>query len=260
MRQPIARTLILAAGLAASPVMADDCAHKAEREAVLDAGGARLVRIEAAAGTLRIEGKTGQTGVEARGTACASSEQVLGQIRLNATRQGDVILVKVEIPENQSWGRNEQARLDLTVTVPRIMPLEVFDGSGSAQIAHVGKLSVRDGSGELSVSDVTGDLAIDDGSGSIEVAGVTGNVRLSDGSGSITVRDVGGSVTVAEDGSGSIEVQTVAGSVTIEEDGSGSIDVGGVKGDFTVSRDGSGGIAHRDVAGQVRIPSDRHHH
>jgi hypothetical protein len=241
MTQPIARTLILAAGLAASPALADDCAHKAEREAALDAGGTRSVRIEASAGTLRIEGRTGQTGVEARGTACASSEQVLGQIRLNATRQGDVIVVKVEIPEGSSWGWNEQARLDLAVTVPRIMPLDVFDGSGSAEIAHVGKLTVRDGSGELSVTDVAGDLDIDDGSGSIEVAGVTGSVRLSDGSGSIRVRDVGGSVTV-------------------EEDGSGSIEVAGVKGDFTVSNDGSGGIAHRDVAGQVRIPSDRRDH
>lgn len=240
MRHPIS-VLVLAAGLAASPVLADDCAHRAEREATLDAGGARSVRIDAAAGELRIEGRTGQTTVAARGTACASSEQVLGQIRLNATRQGDVIVVKVQIPEGSSWGWSEQARLDLTVTVPRIMPLEVEDGSGSAEIAHVGKLNVRDGAGELSVSDVTGDLGIVDGSGSIEVTGVTGNVRLSDGSGSITVKDVGGSVTV-------------------DEDGSGGIDVAGVKGDFTVSRDGSGGIEHRNVAGQVRIPSDTRGH
>lgn len=240
MRQPIS-VLILAAALAAGPAAADDCPHRAEREAGLDAGGARSVRIEAAAGELRIEGRTGQTRVEARGTACASSEQVLGQIRLNATRRGDVIVVKVEIPERSSWGWNEQARLDLTVIVPRIMPLDVYDGSGSADIAHVGNLSVHDGSGELAVSDVTGDLAITDGSGSIEVSGVTGNVRLRDGSGSIGVRNVGGSVTV-------------------EEDGSGSIDVAGVKGDFTVTRDGSGGIDHRDVAGQVRVPSDRRNH
>jgi hypothetical protein len=233
--------LILAAGLAASPVLADDCAHKAEREAALDAGGARSVRIEAGAGELRVEGRTGQTRVEARGTACASSEQVLGQIRLAATRQGDVIVVKVQIPEGSAWGWNEQARLDLTVTLPRIMPLEVDDGSGAAAIAHVGKVTVRDGSGELSLTDVAGDVVIVDGSGSIEVTGVTGSVRLSDGSGSITVKDVGGSVTV-------------------EEDGSGGIDVAGVKGDFTVSQDGSGGIAHRNVAGQVRIPSDRHDH
>jgi DUF4097 and DUF4098 domain-containing protein YvlB len=239
MKKRIARALFLGAGLAASPILADDCAHKAQREAALDAGGVRSVRIEASAGELRIEGRTGQTSVEARGTACASSEQVLGQVRLKATRQGDVIVVKVEIPDSSSWGWNEQARLDLIVTVPRIMPLDVDDGSGSAEIAHVGRLTLRDGAGELSVTDVVGDLDIDDGSGSIEVAGVTGDVRLSDGSGSIRVRNVGGSVTV-------------------EEDGSGSIEVAGVKGDFTVSRDGSGTIAHRDVAGQVRTPSDRH--
>ena len=257
MRQFLGRTLVVAVGLAASPVLADDCPHEAARQAVLDTGGARSVRIEAAAGELRVEGKTGQTSVEARGTACASSEQVLGQIQLHATRQGDVIVVRVEIPELSSWGWGEQqARLDLTVTLPRMMPLDVNDGSGSTWIAHVGKLKMRDGSGELTVTDVAGDVSIDDGSGSIEVAGVTGDVRLSDGSGSIDVRDVGGSVIVDEDGSGSIEVGSVTGSVTVERDGSGSIDVAGVKGDFTVARDGSGGIAHRDVAGQVRIPRD----
>jgi hypothetical protein len=234
--------LILAAGLAASPVLADDCGHRAEREAALDTAGARSVRIEAHAGELKVEGRSGQTRVEARGTACASSEQILGQIRIDATRRGDVIVVKVVIPERGSaWSWNEQARLDLVVLVPRIMPLSIDDGSGSAEIAHVGPLKMTDGSGELTVSDVAGDVDIEDGSGSIEVTGVTGDVRLSDGSGGLTVRDVGGSVLV-------------------EEDGSGSIDVSGVKGDFTVASDGSGGIEHRNVAGLVKVPDDRRHH
>jgi hypothetical protein len=235
------QALVLTFVLAAAPALADDCAHRADREASLDAGGARSVRIEAGAGELHVEGRTGQTRVEATGTACASSEQVLERIRLTATRQGDVIVIKAEIPDESSWGWNEQRRLDMTVIVPRILPLEINDGSGSAAIAHVGPASIRDGSGELTVTDVVGDLRIEDGSGSIEVEKVTGNVRLSDGSGSIDVRGVGGSVTV-------------------DEDGSGSIDVTDVKGDFTVSHDGSGGIAHRDVAGQVHIPSDRRDH
>lgn len=242
MKQPITRTrtLILAAMLAPASALAADCAYKAEREALLDAGGARSVRIEAAGGELKVEGRTGQTRVEARGTACASSQEVLSRILLRATRVGDAIVVKVDMPDGSSRDWNEQATLDLTVIVPRIMPLDVDDGSGSAHIAHVGNLRVHDGSGELSVSDVTGDLDIEDGSGSIDVTGVSGSVRLSDESGSITVKGVGGSVTVAEDGSG-------------------GIDVTGVKGDFTVTSDGSGGIEHRNVGGQVRIPSDRRH-
>jgi DUF4097 and DUF4098 domain-containing protein YvlB len=245
MRLIALRVAAAAVVFAAGPVLAapwdDDCAHKADREAALDAAGARSVRVEAGAGSLRVEGRTGVTRVEAHGTACASNESVLGQIRLTAVRQGDVIVIKAEIPDRSSWIGNDQARLDLVVGLPRLLPVKVEDGSGSATIAHVGPLTVHDGSGELIVSDVAGDVAIEDGSGSIEVDGVTGSVRLSDGSGSIAVHDVSGSVTVDEDGSGSIEVASV-------------------KGDFTVSRDGSGGIDHREVAGQVRIPGDRRHH
>ena len=235
--------LVLTIGIlgGATAAAADDCRHRADREAALDTGGVRSVRIEAGAGELRVEGRTGQTRVEATGVACASSEQVLGQIRLTARREGNVIVIKAELPDGSGWGWSEQARLDMTVTVPRILPLEIDDGSGSAAIAHVGPATIKDGSGELTVEDVVGDLRIEDGSGSVEVARVTGNVRLSDGAGSISVREVGGSVTV-------------------DDDGSGSIDVAAVKGDFTVSRDGSGGISHRDVAGQVHVPSDHQNH
>ena len=237
MNHALVLTFAVAAAVTATPAVADDCTYHAPREAALDAGGVRSVRIEAGAGELRVEGRTGQTRVEATGTACASGEPMLDHIRLTATRQGDVIVVKAEIPEGSTWSWNDTARLDMTVIVPRILPLEIEDGSGSAAIAHVGPVRIRDGSGELTVTDVVGDVRIEDGSGSIEVEKVTGNVRLSDGSGGITVREVGGSVTV-------------------DEDGSGGIDVAGVKGDFTVAHDGSGGIEHRDIAGQVRIPSD----
>jgi hypothetical protein len=229
---------VLAASVCAGRAAADDCGHRGDREAALDTGGVRSVRIEAGAGELRVEGRTGQTRVEATGVACASSESVLGQIRLTATRDGNVIVIKTEIPDGSGAAWNDAARLDLTVIVPRILPIDVEDGSGSATIVHVGPATIHDGSGDLTVKDVVGDLRIEDGSGEIDVEKVTGNVRLSDGSGGITVRDVGGSVTV-------------------DDDGSGGIDVAGVKGDFTVKTDGSGGITHRAIAGQVHLPSDR---
>jgi hypothetical protein len=236
MNQTIALAVILSACVAFTPAFADDCPHRAERQAGVDAAGARSVRVEAGSGELRIEGRNGMARVEARGTACAAESGLLDQIRIRGTRQGDVVVIKVDLPERSpSWSWNERARVDLTVELPRNLALSVNDGSGSAEIAHVGALDVRDGSGELVITDVAGDLRVDDGSGSIEIRGVTGDVRLSDGSGSIDVQDVGGSVTV-------------------ERDGSGSIDVAAVKGDFTVARDGSGGIAHTRVAGQVRIP------
>ena len=255
MRQTTAVTFSLAACLAAAPAFAEDCVQRAEREAALDAGGVRAIRIEAGAGELRVEGKPGLTRVEARGTACAATPSLLDQVRLHATREGDTIVVRVETPESSSWGWNDSSpRLDLTVHVPPMVALRVNDGSGAASIASVGPLEMRDGSGELTVTDVTGAVTIHDGSGTVTLTRVTGDVRISDGSGSLIVREVRGSVTVDEDGSGEIEVGNVSGSVTVERDGSGSIDVADVRGDFVVHRDGSGGIEHRGVAGAVRIP------
>lgn len=240
MKKTAFTALIAAAALAATPALAAECPHQAEREASADAAGARAVRVEAGAGDLRVEGRDALARVEARGTACASDADVLEGIRVRATREGDVVVVKVEIPDRgMSWGRGRHAGLDLVVALPRKLPVTVEDGSGAAQIARVGTLKVRDGSGALVITDVDGDVGIEDGSGSIEVKRVAGDVRVSDGS-------------------GSVDVQDVEGSVTVDEDGSGSIDVSGVKGDFTVAHDGSGGIAHRQVAGQVRIPDRRH--
>jgi hypothetical protein len=263
MRQKTVVTVLVSAVLAAAAsagadFMGDACEHRADREAAVDAAGVRAVRIEAKAGSLRVEGRPGQARIEARGTACGSTADILAQVRLSATRQGDTVVVRVETPESdESWGwGSQQARLNLAVSLPPRLPLEVNDGSGAAAITHVGALRVRDGSGEVTVSDVTGDVDVHDGSGALEITRVVGDVRISDGSGSILVRDVQGSVVVTEDGSGGIEVGTVTGSVTVERDGSGSIDVADVRGDFTVRRDGSGGIGHRGVSGRVSIPDE----
>src|SRR5688572_7933325 len=165
MSQKIAVTLLAAAALvAAASAAADDCAHKAAREALLDAGGAREVRIEAGAGELKVEGKPGLTRVEARGTACAPTAGVLDQVRLTATRDGDTVVVKVEMPDGGSelWTASSP-RLDLAVLVPPTIALKVNDGSGSMSVTHVGPLQIRDGSGELTVTDVGGDLDVHDG-------------------------------------------------------------------------------------------------
>src|SRR5438046_9973109 len=63
----------------------------APRNAVLDAAGARSVRVEAGAGILRVEGKAGITQVQVKGTAWASSQGIHKDIELIAERRGDEI-------------------------------------------------------------------------------------------------------------------------------------------------------------------------
>lgn len=232
--------------------------YTAPRNAVVDAAGARSVEVEAAAGSLRIEGKAGLRQVQVTGTARSSSQRFLSEIRLIAERRGDVVFIKADIPDGEwSRGRDNTGALDLVIQVPQGIDAEVSDGSGDAKVFNVGALEASDGSGDFSV-DGAASVRISDGSGNLRIENVGGDVRVSDGSGEIDVRNVTGSFTVETDGSGSIMATDVRGSVIVENDGSGEIEVNKVGRDFRVENKGSGNIDYSSVSGQINIPDRRH--
>lgn len=211
------------------------CPNQAPREARAEAAGTTVLRVVAKAGVLRIDGRPGATAVLVKGTACASSAELLAGIQISTERSGSRLEVRAEVPDTSSW-LDGHASLDLALEVPAELELEVEDGSGAVHIRNVAAVSVRDGSGDLTLETVAGEA------------------RITDGSGGITVRDAG-SVTIDEDGSGSISIAGVRGDVVIRDDGSGGITVRDVGGDFTVDADGSGAISHQAVKGRVRVPS-----
>ena len=228
--------LLPGAGAAQRYDRGDD--YTAPREADVDARGARRVSVEGRAGFLRIRGVDGLTQVRVRATARASRRAALDEIRLVARREGDVVVVRADIPDRADDGGWDDVRaLDLTLEVPRGVAADVVDGSGEVAIRGVGALDLKDGSGEIDVEDV-------------------GPTRIEDGSGEVRVRDVRGDLRVA-DGSGAIEVRRVRGSVVVERDGSGGIDVQDVGGDLTVDRARGRGIDFAGVRGRVSIPDDR---
>ena len=202
--------------LTASGSFAYDCDHTAPRDEVIDAAGAERIEIDASAGFLKVHGSEGASEIRVSGEACASSESLLEDIRLEVRRSGDRVRIVAEIPESR-WGRST-AKLDLTIEVPSSVELEIDDGSGEIEVRNVGSTTIDDGSGEIEVSEVAGDLEIDDGSGEIEVTGVTGQVRIDDGSGEINLRTVG-SVVIDDDGSGEIDIEEVFGDVMVRSDG-----------------------------------------
>jgi hypothetical protein len=252
------------AAFAAAPFLIGTAAnaqspYSAPRNAVVDASGARTVEVEAAAGSLRVEGKPGLRQVQVTGTAWSSSQQMLSRIRLIAERRGDVVFIKADIPDNdESWYRNNySAALDLVIEVPQGMDADVSDGSGDAKILNVGSLEASDGSGSLSVTGASGSVRITDGSGDLTIENIGGDVKVEDGSGDINVRNVTGSFIVETDGSGGIYATDVKGSVVVENDGSGTIEVNKVGKDLRVESKGSGSIDYASVSGQVDIP-ERH--
>ena len=228
------------------------------RNAVVNASGAREIRIEAGGGFLHINGRTGINDVRVTGVARASNRRILDQIRLIAERRGDVVFIKAEFPDDHSiWDlfRGDFTQmLDLTIDVPVSIPLDVADGSGELKIRGTGPVTLTDGSGDLEVSGITGNVRITDGSGNIVVSGVDGDVHIDDGSGSIDANNVTGNFTIGEDGSGSVDVSGVGGTMRVNEKGSGSLTVNRIGGDFIVGSKGSGSIDYNTVKGTVSIP------
>jgi len=153
----------------------------------------------------------------------------------------------------QSEFKNEpllkaDAKIDLTVEVPKSLGVKIDDGSGSIFVTGLaanlkiadgsgsieirmtaGPVSISDGSGQIELTDITGNIEVKDGSGEINIGRVRGNVRIVDGSGRMTIKDIDGSLTVTDD-SGSIEISDVTQNVFIQDAGSGILDIEGVKG------------------------------
>ena len=255
----------LAALTVAGPAAAqrDDDDYSAPRDATVDASGAKRVRVDARAGLLRVTGRPGIAEVRIKGTARASDRDLLADIKLEARREGDEVVIRVTMPEmrdRSGWGWNGDSyhrSLDLVVEVPQGAAMDILDSSGDIDVRGVGAIDLEDSSGNIEIVDASGPVDIEDSSGEIRVERVRGDVRLRDSSGDIIVRDVTGGVTVDDDSSGEIDVTDVTGTVHVRRDGSGSISVAKVGGDFRVDRDGGGEIDHRDVKGRVDVPEPR---
>jgi len=234
MRNALIAAIALTTATTAGAGLWSDCDHTAPQSLSSPTSGITKIVVVGHQGTLKVEGRPGMSELRANGTACASSDSLLRDVSIRASRSGSQLRVEAIIPE-EMFG--DEASLDFTVTVPNNIAVSVEDGSGPLEISGTATLDVTDGSGELSVKNVNGDVKIVDGSGSIDVADVTGRVRVTDGSGSIEI--------------------VRAGAVTIDADGSGSLHVADVRGDFTVDEKGSGSVDYERIGGKIDVPSRR---
>ncbi|HEY5806408.1 MAG TPA: hypothetical protein VIT67_00480, partial [Povalibacter sp.] len=154
--------LALGFGFVTAAQASDGCQHEADRSATLDAAGAHKVVIGTGAGDLEVRGAPGQTRLQATGRACASSEELLGQIQLQSRRDGDTLYLKAVMPETNGFNFNHRATLDLKVTLPDSIAVELEDSSGDVELENVQSAIVSDTSGDLDVENVRGNLQIAD--------------------------------------------------------------------------------------------------
>lgn len=152
----------------------------------------------------------------------------------------------------------QNSYIDLEVTVPSGLKLDIKDRSGDLEVSNVlqgltindrsgdiklkgiaGGIKLRDRSGDIAMRTITGDVEIVDRSGDVDIITLTGNLSIDDRSGDITIVTVAGNVEV-QDGSGDIEVSDVSGKVGVE-DGSGDISIDGAE-SFVLYQDGKGDV------------------
>lgn len=218
-------TLLSAACVISVDGAFNTCAYTAERTVTSPSQGASRVRIVARAGSLDIRGQSGLSEARVTGTACARDEDDLARVELLASEGNGEVLIEVRHPD--------RARLDMVLELSDALRIDVTDSSGWVEIHNVAGVTLRDGSGHITMEHIGGDVTVADGSGGIEI------------------RDVAGSLVIEDDGSGHIEIAQVQGDVLVEEDGSGEIEVADVRGDFTVLKGGSGGIRSTNVGGRI---------
>jgi DUF4097 and DUF4098 domain-containing protein YvlB len=255
-----------------------NCKYDKQINKQLDLDSASKLLISARAGELDIKGSDSVRHAEIKARACASDKEWLEQMDVELV-EGENSEINVVVPDYDSldtgWGDN-YVYIDLEITVPSDMALDVKDSSGDLTIDHVGTLELQDSSGAMEVTDVKGAVTIFDSSGEIELHGVEGDVSIqdssgdmrvvdvfgdmtviSDSSGDIDARDIEGTVRIVADSSGGIDIRDVSKDVIVERDSSGDITVENIDGNFEVQRDGSGSINSRKVAGKVTVPNGK---
>jgi len=274
MRAFVVGSLTLCLLVASQTSHAAFCKFHADRAGGLDLTGVERVFISARAGELEIRGSQSARRIEARGAACASSQELLDQIQLQVEVRNGTAHVTAITPQPAAGGllNISYAYLELGVALPAHLPVEVIDSSGDARLTGLASLKIQDSSGDLIIKEIAGLVEVEDSSGDIELAQAgaariddsSGDIDIEsiahdvdiddDSSGEISIDEVRGNVLIHNDSSGDIRVTEVTGNVKVESDSSGGIDVQDVGGDFVVERDGSGSIRHDGVKGRVELP------
>lgn len=233
-----------------------------EKTLSLSTEGIEILNIDCGAGFLKVKGIDGLKNIEVQAEIILkrvdkeeAQEIIEKYLKLSLEKKREKAFLKAGFDYSGSFfdrlfGENPQALINLTVSIPKRMNLNVDDGSGFVDIRDVeGEVDLDDGSGEILMEYIKGDVNVEDGSGELELIEIEGNVEIDDGSGELVLKNITGDVNI-DDGSGELTVENINGNIRVE-DGSGSINIDGVSGDVIILDDGSGGVSINNVSGKV---------
>lgn len=245
------KPLLFALALLPGVALADEHCKFSQPQAMdLALAGVKAVVFEVNSHDLRLQASPGARAALS-GRACASSQDLLGQLSLTQEKVGDKLVVRLQ---RESRGLNigfgsSYAWLDITGTLPDTLLVQLKVGSGDASLSGAQAMSADVGSGDVKARDIKALATAAVGSGDIELDNVGALHVVSVGSGDVRVDGVRGDARVGSIGSGDLELRDVQGNVEIDSIGSGDADIGGVRGTVGLGTLGSGDLRVRDAGG-----------
>ena len=131
-----------------------------------------------------------------------SETWALGRPRVTETVEGDTLRIRAECTAALSW-----CEVSYVLTVPRGVTVVARSGSGSLALSGTGRVQADTGSGDVSLTSVTGGAVVRTGSGEVSVDEVSGeSLEVRTGSGDVTVDGAATPVLDARTGSGDLRL------------------------------------------------------
>lgn len=243
MRTTLSFSLILAAALLAPAALAQTAINETRP---LDARG--RVDISNLKGRIEVRGWE-RNEVQVTGTLGKGVE------KLDIDGSGPQVSIEVRYPRNNGWGGEKTGPTDLVVMVPLRADLDIESVAADVHVSGTG-------SGELSISTVSGSVVAAAAPRKADVETVSGNATLTLNSDDVDVATVSGSILLRGRLAGEIDAETVSGRIEVIVNGEKVRDLGAstVSGRVEVSTDvaPAGEISMESVSGDLilRLPKD----
>ncbi|TVX91738.1 DUF4097 family beta strand repeat-containing protein [Paenibacillus agilis] len=250
------KTISYALATAALMTIASGCTDKIIEEqqtAQIEAGVIKKLRISNPSGDLTIIGSDQTDKIEAVAKIKRTENIPSEEFKMTLTESGEEAEFVNSLPSS-SFGIDVLSQMDITLTVPWRIELDIVDESGDITVSGItSPIIINDQSGDMKLKDIEGAVKVTDESGDIKLEKVKGDLELVDDSGDIELTSSQGNVNI-KDESGELEISNHIGMVAIIDD-SGNVKIEQVKGNVTVE-DESGDLRIEQIEGDVRIESD----
>lgn len=194
----------------------------------------------------------------------SDAEHLASAVSVEIAKNGDAYEVR---PVNASNG-DSRVSLDMDISVPKKASLTVRNESGDVSVSDMDKpVTVNTTKGDVAVRDTAGDVTVDTQRGDVKVSDTKGNVKIGGRGGEVNVSGATGALTVDGEFRGPVRADKIAKGVrfvshrtdlTISqlaghmEAGPGSLEVADAPGNLTL-RANSDDITIENAGGKLKV-------